>query len=465
MQLFHGAPDPASGVADIYVRLGDESILVADDFEFRRYSSFLAVPAEVSWDLLVASGASNIDGTLQSDEILATAVDIELEANTNNLAIAHGVLEPTGSQLPPFDVTVRRDLLTTPGQDAVNGLFFHASPGLPVVDMSPSNAYDAWVLFDDIGYGSFSEEVEQFSQPDIFELYSPDGTFVTNFQPPLGVEPTFGGGVLTGAATGYPIPTSSQTPAFRLAVFSNNPSVVGMTAFEDLPVRTGQPATLLQAGARVRFVHVASAQGFETVDLEIGAEPETVSDLGFSEASEFLSLPAGTTISVDITGAETSVQRKFTVSLPDSGIPKTRTVFFAGNGQTQPVQLRPANTVETERFSYRDDDPDDLEFDIFHGATTESFATVDILFADDADRTLRGPVSLEYGNVFSGEVGPAAELASMNVQRGQSVVEFDIRAIADGSYATIYLADAPTALGLRAYALVDGGDPVELPRE
>jgi hypothetical protein len=72
---------------------------------------------------------------------------------------------------------------------------------------------------------------------------------------------------------------------------------------------------------------------------------------------------------------------------------------------------------------------------------------------------------VEYGNVFSGEVGPAAELASMNVKRGQSVVEFDIRAIADGSYATIYLADAPTALGLRAYALVDGGDPVELPRE
>lgn len=456
LQLFHNAPDQSLSAVDVYASVQGQEILVADDLEFRNYTPYLAVPADTPWDVLFAGAESNDDGALQSDEVLNTVEGVELSADTRNLAIAHG---------SPVDLTMRTGVLTSPAQDAVNALLFNGSPGLPAIDMSPSNAYEEFVFYDDVEYGAFSEEYEQFSQPDVFEIRTGNGIFITNLQPPLGVEPTFGGGVLTAATSGQLVGGRDGGLGFRLAVFSNNLSVVGTRSLADLPARTGEPSTLLQAGARVRFVHAASAEGFETVDLEIGEEPENVSNLNFSEASDFYSLPAGTGISVDITGAEASLQRSFSVDLPNSGLPVTKTVFITGNGQNQQVQLRSVDTRETARFGNSTQDPQNVGFHLFHAWTTESFSTVDVSFLNTSGDVLRGPVTLDYGNAFSGSVGPVTDLATLRVSLGGSNFDFSLSPIDEGTYATIYLADAPTALGISAYALVGAQDPVELPRE
>ncbi|GEM_PF-6609845 len=456
LQLFHNAPDQSLSAVDVYASVQGQKILVADDLEFRNYTPYLAVPADTPWDALFAGAESNDDGALQTDEVLTTVEGIELNADSRHLAVAYGSTP---------DLRVRADPLTSPGRDAVNALLFNGSSDLPDIDMSPSNAFEEFVFYDDVEYGAFSEEYEQFSQPDVFEIRTGNGIFITNLQPPLDVEPTFGGGVLTAATSGQLVGGGDCSPGFRLAVFSNNPSVVGTQSLADLPVRTGEPSTLLQAGARVRFVHAASAEGFETVDLEIGEEPENVTNLNFSEASDFYSLPAGTGISVDIAGAEASLQRSFSVDLPDSGLPATKTVFITGNGQNQQVQLRTVDTRETARFGNPSQDPDNIGFHLFHAWTTESFSSVDVSFLNTSGDVLRGPVTVEYANAFSGSVGPVTDLAELRVSLGGSNFDFDLSPIDEGTYATIYLADAPTALGISAYALVDAQDPVELPRE
>lgn len=464
LQLFNNSPDGAFRQVDIYARIPGKTFQLANDLAWTNHTGFREVPAETPWDIVFAARSSDEDGTLQESEIITTRSARELEVDTDNLGVFHGFIEASESQLPAFEVTWRQDIRTTPEEDAVNALFFHGAPGLPSVDVSPSNAYSRRIFFDDIAYGTFSEARVAFTQPDVFDLHTGNGTFVANMTPPQDVSPTFGGGVVTAATFGRYRPMSDEEPVFRVSVFTNNASIIGRREFGSNVTRFGQPATPLWAGARIRFVHAASAEGFDDVDLVVGPKPETISNLGYAEATDFLSLPNGT-ISVDISGTDRSIQRTVSYDTPLSGYPVTKTVFITGNGQNQQLRLRSVDTQETDRFGHRSQDPESVGFHLFHALTTESFSAVDVSFLNTSGDVLRGPVTLDYGNAFSGSVGPATDLATLRVSLDGSNFDFDLSPIDEGTYATIYLADAPTALGISAYALVDAQDSVELPRE
>lgn len=151
LQVIHNAADPGAALVDVYVN----GALALDDFAFRTATPFIELPAGVDIDVTVAppTSASVADG-------IATFT-VNLAANTNYIAVANGVLDPSAFAANPDGVSTAFGLIIIPDarQSAENGTevdfaVLHGATDAPAVDVRLADG--GAVLVPDAAYSDFS---------------------------------------------------------------------------------------------------------------------------------------------------------------------------------------------------------------------------------------------------------------------------------------------------------------------
>lgn len=281
LQVIHNSADALAEVVDIY--LNDE--LLINDFEFRNASPFISAPANVALEIAVAPGNST-----SSAQAVAT-VPVTLDARDTYVAIANGILSPTGyDPVQPFSLDIYdmgREEATTAGNTDV--LIFHGSTDAPAVDVVESGL-GAGVIADDLNYGDFDGYLELANEDYVLDITAQNGTVVRSYNAPL-ASLGLADSALVVVASGFLNPAdNSDGPAFGLYVAL--PSGGSLIA---LPTST----------ARLQVIHNSADAAASTVDVYAG-ETLLIDDFEFRTATPFIDVPANVEISLGIAPANST---------------------------------------------------------------------------------------------------------------------------------------------------------------
>jgi hypothetical protein len=150
LQVIHNAADPAAAAVDVYIN--DAKAL--DDFAFRAATPYLDVPANVELVIGVAPGTSTGPG-----DIIAT-FPVTLTAGETYVAIANGVLDPSGFAANPDGRDIAFTLFTKAGAreaamdpSMVDFFALHGSTDAPMVDVY---VFFGKLVVDDAKYGDMT---------------------------------------------------------------------------------------------------------------------------------------------------------------------------------------------------------------------------------------------------------------------------------------------------------------------
>jgi hypothetical protein len=209
VQVIHNSPDLAAAVVDVYVN----DVLALDDFEFRTATPFIDLPAGSPLSIDVAPG--NSTSSAQSLYNLTTT----LADGETYIAVANGIVSPTGSSAPNFALSVfgqGREVASNPAQTDV--LVNHGSPDAPIVDIVET-AVPAGTIVNDVSFPSFAGYLELPNLDFTLDVRDATGlTTVASYSAPL---QTLGlaGDAITVLASGFLNPAAnSNGPGFGLWV-------------------------------------------------------------------------------------------------------------------------------------------------------------------------------------------------------------------------------------------------------
>ncbi|MBA3901786.1 MAG: DUF4397 domain-containing protein [Bacteroidetes bacterium] len=176
VQVIHNSPDSAAQTVDIYLN----DTLLINDFQFRRASPFVEIPAGVQIAIGVAPGnSSNVSDTVSSSEFT-------LDANEKYIIVANGMISSNGfTPMQPFVLSVfdmGREEASQSGNTDV--LVMHGSTDAPNVDIVERTA---GMLVEDIAYGEFSDDYLELPTADYILDVKPTGVTeaVASFSAPL----------------------------------------------------------------------------------------------------------------------------------------------------------------------------------------------------------------------------------------------------------------------------------------
>lgn len=269
LQVVHNAADPSAAVVDVYVN-GD---LALDNFEFRAATPFLELPAGVDIEVTIAPPNSNsvADG-------IATFT-YNLAANTNYIAIANGVLDPSAFAANPegestaFNIYVLADVpRAATSTDNVSVNVFHGATDAPGVDIA-ARAATPLVLVPGATY-TVGGTIEVPAGDYTLEIYVANTDILAAaFDAPLAGA---GGAAVTVIASGFLNVDDNQFgPQFGLlAVFEDGTTVM-------LPSKTGS----------IQVVHNAADPGAAVVDIYLNGQL-VLDDFEFRTATPFIEIPA-----------------------------------------------------------------------------------------------------------------------------------------------------------------------------
>jgi hypothetical protein len=272
VQVIHNCPDAAASVVDIYAG----STLLLNDVAFRSASGFLTVPANVNIRLGIAPSTS----TSVADTLFG--LTINLAANETYVAIANGIVIPTGyNPTPAFNLDVFATGRTIASNAAnTDVLVYHGSTDAPVVDIvAPFTA----TLVNDIAYSEFSTDYLELPTADYkIQVRNQEGTdVVAEYSAPLSTL-NLDGQALVVVASGFLNPANNNNgPSFGLYAV---PSSGG--AFVQLPATT-------ISTTRVQAIHNCADLAAATVDVYLN-NTLLINDFDFREATPFIDAPAGT---------------------------------------------------------------------------------------------------------------------------------------------------------------------------
>jgi hypothetical protein len=288
LQVIHNAADPAAAVVDIYVN----DAPFQDDFAFRTATEFRTVPAGVTLNIGIAPGTSG-----SSADAIAT-IPVTLEAGKTYVAIANGVLDPSGFAanpdsrpigfaLYPYDRARERARWSW----LVDLNVFHGASDAPGVDVRVEG-WPYWALVSDLKYGDFSgyRYLPARSYTLDLTLAGQKDAVVASYDVDLsGLK----GGAATVFASGFLSPADNQGgEAFGL--------------FAALPNGTVLALTPKAATARLQVIHNAADPAAAVVDIYVNDAPFQ-DDFAFRTATEFRTVPAGVTLNIGIApGTSTS---------------------------------------------------------------------------------------------------------------------------------------------------------------
>jgi hypothetical protein len=283
LEVIHNAADAIASEVDVYVNAGAAPFI--DDFAFRTSSGFVDVPAGVDLNIGIALATSTGPG-----DILFTLPAVNLTAGETYIAIANGIVSPTGympnSTMAPFGL----DVFPTAREVAAGGagtndvLVYHGATDAPMVDVDELNHAVAEIV-GDISYGEFQGYLPLGQLDYTLQVQAAaSGGAVAAFDAPLatlGVD----GAALTVLASGFLDPSmNSNGPAFGLFVSTG---------------ATGPLVQLPTPEARIEIIHNSADAAASVVDVFVNGA-EAVPDFAFRSTTGFITLPAGMPLDIDV---------------------------------------------------------------------------------------------------------------------------------------------------------------------
>jgi hypothetical protein len=283
LEVIHNSADAIAAEVDIYVNGGAEPFI--NDFAFRTTSGFVDVPAGLDLNIGIALSTSTGPG-----DILFTLPAVNLTAGETYIAIANGIVSPTGympnSTTAPFGL----DVFATAREAAVGGagtndvLVYHGSTDAPMVDVDELNIVMGEAV-NDLSYSEFQGYLALGVEDYTLQVQAAlSGGAVAAFDAPLatlGVD----GGALTVLASGFLDPS-----------MNSNGAPFGLFASTGI---AGPLLELPSPEARIEIIHNSSDAAAAVVDVFVNGA-EAVPDFAYRTTTGFITLPAGMPLSIEV---------------------------------------------------------------------------------------------------------------------------------------------------------------------
>jgi hypothetical protein len=283
LEIIHNAADAIAAEVDVYVNAGATPFI--DDFAFRTSSGFVDVPAGVDLNIGIALSTS----TGPSD-ILFTLPAVNLTAGETYIAIANGIVSPTGymptSTMAPFglDVFATAREVADGGAGTNDVLVYHGATDAPMVDVDELAVLGGQAV-NDLSYSEFQGYLALGVEDYMLQVQAAaSGTAVAAFDAPLatlGVD----GAALTVLASGFLDPTmNSSGAAFGLFVSTG---------------AAGPLLALPMSMARLEVIHNSADAAAAVVDVFVNGA-ELIPDFAFRTTTGFIDVPAGMPLSIEV---------------------------------------------------------------------------------------------------------------------------------------------------------------------
>ena len=342
LQVIHNAADPAASVVDVYVNGG----LAIDNFEFRKATPFIDVPANTLLNIGIAPGNSgSVNDTIKNFQ--AT-----LNQNKKYVLIANGVLDPTQFSPNPDGKNISftlfvKDNVREQGvnQWKVDFIVVHGATDAPTVDVIAERVYsnvvndisqeikeesvedgDSWYsggrrLVNNASYGDITN-YKRLSPDEYILKVTPgnnNNTVVAEFNADLS---GLGGGAAVVFASGFLDPTANQ-----------NGAAFGL--FAALADGTVAEFPLVQPMARLQVIHNAADPIANEVDVYLNGTL-ALDNFAFRTATPFIDVPAGVEINIGIapgnSGSVNDTLKNFPVTFENG-----KTYVGVANGVIDPT--------------------------------------------------------------------------------------------------------------------------------
>ncbi len=309
VQIFHNSPDPAAASVDIWLSTGRFFSKVLSNFEFRKATGFLELPAVSNIVIGVApAGSQSPDDIIYTEEVGSVPGGMVLAA------IATGVLTPDSFAANPnsiptaFEITAAfvEEKSEVPGKVLLNA--FHGATDAPAVDVKVK---DGPVVFGNLRYAQPSSNINVQVDPTNYVLeVVPAGasTVVAAYNAPL---TGFADSALLIVASGFLNPANNKNgAAFGLFAITNSGNVIQLPAATTTGIRKNatnavavniypNPATgivNINAAATVNNVILQDIQG-KTINMPLNNNTIDVSGLNKGMYILTLQTAQGTTTS------------------------------------------------------------------------------------------------------------------------------------------------------------------------
>ncbi|MEZ4775311.1 MAG: DUF4397 domain-containing protein [Bacteroidia bacterium] len=320
VQIIHNSADPGAETVDIYLDGGAQPAV--NDFKFRTATPFLGLPSGKAFTVGIAPGNST-----GPNDIIASFPFPALTANESYVVMATGVLDPTQfdqsvNSAIGFTLEVFPAALQASGNSDVAVLAYHGSTDAPAVDVLANGLTPP--LIPAISYGDFAGYLN-VAPGDYTLTITPAGqnaTVVAEYRADL---TGLGGGAAVVFASGVLDPTVNQ-----------NAALFGL--FAALP--DGTVIEFPAPGAYVQIIHNSPDPAAAVVDIYIngGALP-AIDDLGFREATPFLTLPSGVPLTVGIAPGNSTGPGDIIASFPLPALTLFQNYVVMATGVLDPSQF------------------------------------------------------------------------------------------------------------------------------
>ena len=318
VQIIHNCADAAADSADIYVN----GVQALDNVAFRTATAFIDLPAGVP----LAIGVAPKTSTSVSDTIYN--LNATLAANGKYLAVAQGIVSPTGySPAPPFKINVSalgQTQAAAPGNTDV--MIVHGSTDAPTVDVRSGIT----TLANNLSFGDFNTGYLALPTADYkVRITTPTGSAtVATFSAPLATL-NLQDSALVVLASGFLNPSNnSNGPAFGLWVALP-------TGGSLIPLPASAPENL----ARAQVIHNCADAAADSVDVYLNGSL-LLNNFAFRTATNFVDLPGSAPLTIGIAS-------KNSTSVADTIFSQTVTLDSAGryivtaNGIVSPTGYNP----------------------------------------------------------------------------------------------------------------------------
>jgi hypothetical protein len=379
LKVIHNAADLAAASVDIFAN-GEP---VIEGLDFRHSTPFITVDAGVSYDLAVAPAGAGLGAAV------ATIPGVVFQENETYIAVANGIVSGSGySPATPFSLNVyqgAREEATDPSK--VDVLVLHGSTDAPVVDVVEDNL--DLTLIDNFAYGQFAGYLELELANYVLNVTSEDGsTPYFSYSAPLAAL-SLQGQAITVLASGFLNPgQNSNGPSFGLWV---------------APADGGALIELPAATARVQIIHNSADPAAALVDIYASGlftDVIAVDDLGFRQATPFVTVPANVNLSVEIAGSDSDGPGNGIVSF-DVSFEDGETYVVTASGVVLPG-FDPQTPFTLEVFAGARENgisASDVDVLVLHGATDAP--AVDVLALGSATPLISSLEYAEYAGYLS----------------------------------------------------------------
>jgi hypothetical protein len=348
VQVIHNCADTTAAMVDVYIN----GNLEIDNFEFRKATPFINLPAGVNISVGVAlSNSTSINDTLVS-------FDFNLVDGQKYIMVASGLVDTAGySTSQPFSLEV-----FNPAQiNAVNSantdvLVYHGSTDAPMVDVVENGTS----VVNNISYGEFSNNYLQLPTANyILSVSDTSGAnTVASYTAPLAALNLQDTGLVV-LASGFLNPSNN-----------NNGAAFGLWAALPVGGDLIELPLYIIPTAQVQVIHNCADTAAALVDIYINGNLE-LDNFGFRKATPFINLPAGVNVSVGVALSNSSSINDTLVSFDFNLVDAEKYIMVAsglidtaGYSTSQPFSLEVFNPAQLNAGN-----PANTNVLVYHGAT------------------------------------------------------------------------------------------------